>query len=100
MAKLKMTVTRPSASVEWYKVPPDEITYVNSKYLGLNATLNRFNPDGGLFDSVEVRTRVGNLLQCQDFYNELNNPSSILYRRKNYYEANGCTVVYQLLDEY
>ncbi len=100
MAKLKMTVTRPSASVEWYKVPPDEIAFVNSKYLGLNPTINRFNLDGGAFDSVEVRTRVGSLLLCQDFYDELNNPSSILYRRKAYYEANGCTVVYQLVDEY
>jgi hypothetical protein len=98
MARVKMVLTRPNVDVLWY-LQSEEYTeevnnYVQTKYnFGIPSSTPTFS-----FDSLtQTRNRIGSLDLCTEFYDELNNPDSILYRRKAYYDAVGITYEYTLI---
>ena len=102
IATVKITQTRPSVDVEWYRSSEEEQAYYESKYSTLTRSIKVF-PEERPRDAngfaitntphiILKRERVimGENPLITEFYNELNNPTSILYvNRIAHFQANG-----------
>ena len=91
MATVKQTYTRESAAAEWYASTPETQQYIAGAYPNLVFYQN-------LSLLVSIKDRVGSLEDCQRFYNELNDPTSILYARKVHCDAVGISYNFEVIE--
>ena len=103
IATVTISMTRPSEDVEWYPSSPEERAYYDSKYSSFtNSVTPVFDPgteetteDTKPWSNKKIRKVMGETPLITEYYNELNNPESILYvNRIAHFQANG--IQYQI----
>ncbi len=94
MAQVKVTVIRPSVSVQWYIPPFSEKDYVKQTYSNMSNDL--IVSEDSL---ITTRIKTGSLEDCQRFIAELNDASSILNERRVHNVSNGITYSIELIED-
>ena len=84
MAYIQITLTRPSADVDWYNPSREEITELHELYDNNISTLTDYAADG----LSCVNRREGRSAIIQQLKDDLNDPTSLIYKRKQYWIDN------------
>ena len=92
MASVQMVFNRHNLGKLWYPFTDEETSYIKEKYKDIPPT-DDISSDG----LILTRTRTGSLELCTAFYNELNDPESILYQRKTYFLQQNITFTCTLI---
>ena len=94
MATIKITLVRPDLSFDWFPRPENEAEYFQANYSTLTFA-NSFSEDM----LTQTRIRTGDLALCTRLYNDLNDPSCVLYNRRVTCEANNVIFTVELIED-
>ena len=94
MASVKITLIRPDLTFDWFTRPADEVEYFQANYSSL--TFERTFSEDML---TQTRIRTGASALCTRFYNDLNDPTCVLYNRKTTCETNNVTFTVEFIGD-